>query len=314
MKIVALDTYVTDFDGLPWDGLENLGEFKKYEYSTPKEVIERAGDSEVVFINKVVLDSTALKELPSLKYIGISSTGTNTVDLIQARKKGIAVTNVPGYSTDSVSQFTLAHILHFSSQIHVYDRAVQNGEWNKSRDFCFQKTPLLELKSKVLGIVGLGDIGRKVAGLGEALGMTIMAVGFHGRKYRDKRYSWEQVLAEADFLSLHCPLTSETENLINQESLNKMKASAVLINTARGGLIQEQHLAEALGNGVIAWACLDVLSQEPPSKDNPVLQAAHSTITPHVAWATRESRQRLIKETIANLDAFLRNQKRNRVE
>ena len=310
MKIVILDAFTSNPGDLSWDAFKEMGELTVYERTTPEEVLERCTGSEIIFTNKVILNSETIEQLPELKYIGVLATGTNVVDLHFAKEKGICVTNIPGYSTDSVVQHVLALILHFSSKVSVHNDAVQQGDWVNSIDFSFTLGTLNELSGKTLGIIGLGTIGRKLARVADAMGMKIVAAHQSSMDRLELPYEVEwfpvdEVFALADFLSLNCPLTPETEKVVNNEHLKKMKSSAIVINTGRGPLVDEQALAEALNNGTIAGAGLDVLSTEPPAGDNPLLSAKNCVITPHIAWASREARARLIAVAADNLSSFL---------
>ena len=310
MKIVILDAFTSNPGDLSWDAIEELGELTVYERTTSEEVLERCTGSEVIFTNKVILNSETIEQLPELKYIGVLATGTNVVDLHFAKEKGICVTNIPGYSTDSVVQHVLALILHFSSKVSIHNDAVQQGDWVNSIDFSFTLGTLNELSGKTLGIIGLGTIGRKLARVADAMGMKIVAAHQSSMDRLELPYEveWlpvEEVFAQADFLSLNCPLTSETEKVVNAEHLKKMKSSAIVINTGRGPLVDEQALTDALNNGTIAGAGLDVLSTEPPAGVNPLLSAKNCVITPHIAWASREARARLIAIAAVNLSSFL---------
>jgi glycerate dehydrogenase len=263
-----------------------------------------------VLTNKVVLDPENIEKLPELKYIGVLATGTNVVDLNFAKERGICVTNIPGYSTDSVVQHILALMLHFNSRVSIHNDAVQEGDWVNSIDFSFTLGTLNELSGKSLGIIGLGTIGRKLARVADAIGMKIVAAHQSSMDRLELPYEVEwlpldEVFALADFLSLNCPLTPETEKVVNAEHLKKMKSSAIVINTGRGPLVDEQALADALNNGTIAGAGLDVLSTEPPAGDNPLLSAKNCVITPHIAWASKEARARLIAIAADNLSSFL---------
>jgi glycerate dehydrogenase len=303
---------------LSWEGLENFGDLKVHERTAPEQVLERCSGCEIVLTNKVVLDPETIEKLPELKYIGVLATGTNVVDLNFAKERGICVTNIPGYSTDSVVQHILAFMLHFSSKVSVHNDAVQEGKWVNSVDFCFTLGTLNELSGKTLGVIGLGTIGRKLAKVADALGMKIVAAhqSSMNRLALPFEVEWlpmDEVFARSDFLSLNCPLTPETDKVVNAERLRKMKSSAVVINTGRGPLVDEQALADALNNGTIAGAGLDVLSTEPPSGDNPLLGAKNCVITPHIAWASREARERLITIATDNLSAYLSGISKNRV-
>ena len=310
MKIVILDAFTSNPGDLSWDAIEELGELTVYERTTSEEVLERCTGSEVIFTNKVILNSETIEQLPELKYIGVLATGTNVVDLHFAKEKGICVTNIPGYSTDSVVQHVLALILHFSSKVSIHNDAVQKGDWVNSIDFSFTLGTLNELSGKTLGIIGLGTIGRKLARVADAMGMKIVAAHQSSMDRLELPYEVEwlpvdEVFALADFLSLNCPLTPETEKVVNAEHLKKMKSSAIVINTGRGPLVDEQALTDALNNGTIAGAGLDVLSTEPPAGVNPLLSAKNCVITPHIAWASREARARLIAVAADNLSSFL---------
>jgi glycerate dehydrogenase len=290
--------------------LENLGDLKVHERTAPEQVLERCSGYEIVLTNKVVLDPENIEKLPELKYIGVLATGTNVVDLNFAKERGICVTNIPGYSTDSVVQHVLALMLHFSSKVSIHNDAVQQGDWVNSIDFSFTLGTLNELSGKTLGIIGLGTIGRKLARVADAIGMKIVAAHQSSMDRLELPYEVEwlpldEVFALADFLSLNCPLTPETEKVVNAEHLKKMKSSAIVINTGRGPLVDEQALADALNNGTIAGAGLDVLSTEPPAGDNPLLSAKNCVITPHIAWASKEARARLIAIAADNLSSFL---------
>ena len=295
---------------MSWEAIEELGELTVYERTTSEELLERCAASEIIFTNKVILNSETIEQLPELKYIGVLATGTNVVDLNFARERGICVTNIPDYSTDSVVQHVIALMLHFSSKVSVHNNAVQEGDWVNSIDFSFTLGSLNELSGKTLGIIGLGTIGRKLARVADAMGMKIVAAhqSSMNRLELPHELKWlpvEEVFALADLLSLNCPLTSETDKVVNAEHLKKMKSSAIVINTGRGPLVDEQALADALNNGTIAGAGLDVLSTEPPTDDNPLLSAKNCVITPHIAWASREARARLIAISADNLSAFL---------
>ena len=318
MKIVILDAYTSNPGDLSWEGLENFGDLKVHERTAPEQVLERCSGCEVVFTNKVILNSETIEQLPELKYIGVLATGTNVVDLHFAKEKGICVTNIPGYSTDSVVQHILALMLHFSSKVSVHNDAVQQGDWVNSIDFSFTLGTLNELSGKTLGIIGLGNIGRKLAKVADAMGMKIVAAHQSSMDrlevpYEVKWFPVDEVFARADFLSLNCPLTSKTEKVVNAERLKKMKSSAIVINTGRGPLVDEQALADALKNGTIAGAGLDVLSTEPPAGDNPLLGAKNCVITPHIAWSSLEARSRLIAIAADNLSAYLGGNPKNQV-
>jgi len=318
MKIAVLDGYTSNPGDLSWEAFEELGELTVHDRTTPEEVVSRCAGCKVVFTNKVVMDAGIMDQLPDLKYIGVLATGTNVIDLEHAGEKGICVTNIPGYSTDSVVQHILAFMLHFSSKVSIHNEAVHQGDWVNSKDFCFTLGTLNELSGSTLGIIGLGTIGRKLAKVGDAMGMKIIAAHQSSMNRLELTYEMEwlpvdEVFARSDFLSLNCPLTPETEKVVNAERLQIMKNSAILINTGRGPLIDEQALADALNVGTITGAGLDVLSSEPPSADNPLLTARNCVITPHVAWASLQARKRLLDIAADNLSAYLKNEPRNRV-
>ncbi|NIA06780.1 MAG: D-2-hydroxyacid dehydrogenase [Actinobacteria bacterium] len=314
MRIVGLDVITMDQGDMDWLGMQALGELQTYPRSAPDEIVPRSQDADAILINKVMIDAEVISSLPKLKYIGLTSTGTNAVDLDAARARGIAVTNVPGYASNSVAQHAMAMILHFASKIAFYDNQVHRGVWVSCPDFCFFPKPLIELDSKKLGIIGYGAIGRRVAQIARGLGMEILPYDLPQYIDSAECVPLDEVFKQADYLTIHCPLTPQTEGLINRERLSMMKPTAVLINTARGPIVNEPDLAQALTDGVIAGAGLDVLSVEPPSPDNPLLKAPNAVITPHVSWGSFEARSRLMKEVTENLRAFLNGRQRNRVE
>ena len=316
MKLVVLDGYTLNPGDLDWQALAAFGEFSVFDRSAPKEVVARSQDAEVVFTNKTVLDASTLKQLPKLKYIGIFATGTNVVDLEAAKALGIVVTNVPGYGPDAVAQMVFAHILHATQQVALHSDAVKSGAWSESKDFCFTLTPLQSLKGKSLGLIGFGDIGKVVAQIGLAFGMNVLVNTRNPQILLPDACRWveqEQLFRQSDIISLHCPLSSDTGKLIDASVLEKMKSSAILINTARGGLIDEAALSAALEKGAIAFAGVDVLSTEPPMLDNPLLSAKNISISPHNAWATIEARQNLLNIAVDNLSSFIQGQVKNRV-
>ena len=318
MKIVVLDAYTGNPGDLSWEKFETEGEVILYDRTAPKDIVSRCQGAEVVLTNKVKIMKDEIDALPSLKYIGVLATGTNVVDLVHARSKGIDVTNVPGYSSDSVAQHVIALILHFSSKIAEHDAAVHKGDWVNSPDFCFTLGTLSELSGKSLGVIGLGSIGRKIAEIAVALGMKIVAAEQSSMNSLQLAYhvDWvpvEEVFSKSDYITLNCPLTPKTEEIVNAENLSRMKSSAYIINTGRGPLIDEQALADALNNGQIAGAGLDVLSTEPPSADNPLLSAKNCVITPHIAWASLEARGRLLDTAAENVASFAKGSTQNLV-
>ena len=310
MKIVILDGFVANPGDLTWSEWAALGEFTVYDRTEGKDVVERARGAEVVLTNKTILTQEIIESLPSLRYIGVLATGYNVVDLVAARRRGIVVTNIPAYSTASVTQLVLAHLLNIANGVADYTAAVAGGAWQTSTDFCFYRQPQMELCGKTLGIVGVGNIGRAVAQVAIALGMRVVALSSKTVSELqemgiEKAETLESLFRESDVVSLHCPLTDETHHLINRQSLAWMKPSAILINTGRGPLIDEEALAEALNEGRLYAVGLDVLSQEPPRQGSPLIGAHNCHITPHIAWATPEARQRLITIAMQNVKAFL---------
>ncbi len=315
MKIVILDAHTTNPGDLDWAPVAALGSLTIHDRTPSSAVPEFAAGADALLTNKTVLDAATLASLPNLRYVGLLSTGTNVVDLRAAASRGITVTNVPGYSTPGVAQAVFALLLELTNRTGHHSEEVRRGRWTASPDFCWWDGDLFELEGCTLGVVGYGAIGRRVAAIGRAFGMQVLATsrsrtdgaGEDGILFT----SIDELFAKADVVSLHCPLSPETEGLINAERLKKMKPTAFLINTARGGLVAEADLADALNSGRLAGAGLDVLSEEPPPSDHPLLQAANCVITPHIAWATRDARQRLIHEVTANLRGFLDGQPRN---
>jgi len=309
MKIVVLDGYTTNPGDLDWNDLGVRCEFAVYERTYPGDILVRARDAEIILTNKTVLTDEMMARLPKTKYIGLLSTGTNAVDLEAARRRGITVTNIPAYSTDSVAQLVFALLLELCMNVGLHNSAVHEGEWVKSADFCFTKAPLVELAGKTIGIIGYGTIGRKVAKIASAIGMKVVAASRTKKEENSiDDFKWLEIpelLAQADVVSLHCPLTPETKGLINQGALELMKCTSFLINTSRGSVLDEIAVAEALNNRRIAGAGLDVLSTEPPSSQNPLLTARNCIITPHIAWATAEARERLMQIAVANIRSFL---------
>lgn len=308
MKIVVLDGFALNPGDLKWDELEKLGDIQVFNRTKSEEVFDRIHDTEVIITNKVVINKALIDRLPHLKYIGVTATGYNVVDVQAASGKGIVVTNIPAYSTDSVAQLVFSHILNVANHVELHTNSVRSGDWSSNPDFAYWKTPQVELAGKTLGIIGFGRIGSKVASLALAFGMKVI---FQNRSIKTDlpegvvQKSLAEVFAESDFVSLNCPLTPENSEFVNEKLISSMKSSAVLINTGRGGLINEADLAAALNSGRIAAACLDVLSAEPPSKENPLISAKNCFITPHIAWATFEARQRLMHITVENLRLFL---------
>lgn len=312
-SIVVVDGETAAHGGISWGELDACGSVTVYPRCSQEELLPRIKQAHAVITNKVEITREPLCALSHLKYIGVTATGYNIIDVEAARERGIAVTNVPAYSTDSVAQHVFALLLSFCSPVARYASLTRDGSWSRSTQFCLLDAPLSELRGKTIGIVGYGSIGRQVAAIASAFGMQVLATGRPGRNQPDM-VSLEELLKRSDIVTLHCPLTEESRGLVNHRFLRQMKDTSVLINTSRGGLIVESDLYQALDQDVIAYAALDVLEQEPPLSDNPLLSHPKVTITPHVAWATHEARARLVSETAANLSAFLAGERRNRVD
>ena len=308
MKIVILDGFTTNGGDLSWNGISELGDLTVYDRTAPGELIDRCHGAEAVLTNKVIITDEVMQALPQLKYIGVMATGYNVVDIDAARRRGIVVTNVPAYSTPSVAQMVFAHLLNITNQVALHDRQVHEGRWAGNQDFCFYSAPLIELASKQMGIVGLGQTGSAVAKIALALGMRVMAFTSKSQESLPEgiiKGSLDEMFATSDVVSLHCPLTPDTKHIVNAARLATMKPSAIVINTGRGPLVNEQDLADALNNGTIAAAAVDVLSTEPPAADNPLLAARNCHITPHIAWASQAARARLIDTLASNLKGYI---------
>lgn len=308
MKIVILDGYTANPGDLSWDSLKELGEVTVYDRTRREEIAGRAADADIVLTNKVVMDREMMALLPRLKYIGVLATGYNVVDIEAAREKDIIVTNVPAYSTESVAQTVFAHLLTVTNRTEHYAQQNRQGRWAENRDFCYWDTELTELAGKTMGIVGLGHIGRRVAEIALAFGMQVKAMT--SKKAEElpagiQKAELQSLLASSDVVSLHCPLTEGTRHLIHRETLRLMKPSAILINTGRGPLVDDEALAEALNEGRLRAYCADVVTEEPPKADHPLLHAPNAFITPHNAWATVEARKRLHQTAIGNVEAFV---------
>lgn len=307
MKIVVLDGYGVNPGDLSWHGLGELGELAVYERTSARDVVLRAEEADVVLTNKVRMSADIINKLPHLKYIGVLATGYNIVDVEAAAKRSVVVTNVPAYSTNSVVQMTFAHILNITNRVAHYAKASREGKWSGCRDFCYWDTPLNELAGKTLGIVGLGNIGYRVACVARDFGMDVFACT--SRNSADlpdgiQKTTFEGLLGISDVLTLHCPLNVSTRGMINKDTVSKMKKGSILINTGRGPLIDELDVAEALRSGQLGGYGADVMCKEPPEKDNPLFSAPNAYITPHIAWATFESRTRLMDIAVNNVKAF----------
>lgn len=322
MNIVVLDGYVGNPDNSCWEPLKAYGTLTAYAHTKPNEIIERAKDADMLLVNKIKLTDEVMVQLPKLKYIGVLATGYNNVDTVSAHKHGIVVSNIPSYSTESVVQMTFAHILNITNQVAHY--ADQNrvesqggeGRWAKKHDFCYWDTPLSEMAGKTLGIIGLGNIGMRVAQVALAFGMHVVASTSKDEAALPagiQKATLDQLLHASDMVSLHCPLTNDNLHFFNAEIIAKMKQGAILVNTARGALVDEQAIAEALACGKLGAYGADVMDREPPLADNPLLAQPHAYITPHIAWATKEARQRWLDICFANVEAFIKGEPINKV-
>ncbi|WP_433011813.1 D-2-hydroxyacid dehydrogenase [Treponema pectinovorum] len=307
IKLTILDGFAANPGDLSWEPFKKFAELTIYDRTPPELTVERIADSDAIFLNKVAITEEILKDCPKLKYIGVLATGYNVVDLEAAKKRGIIVTNIPSYSTDSVAQHVFSLILNFTNQVEQHSISVQNGDWINSKDFCYWLSPLTELKGKTLGIFGFGSIGQKVAKIAHAFDMNVL-INVHSKKSftgNEKSVSVEELFAQSDFLTLHAPMTAETKEIVNEKTLSLMKKTAFIINTARGGLVNESDLKKALDEQKIAGYASDVLLKEPMTKDCSLFKAKNCVLTPHIAWAPREARQRLFNIALENLEAFI---------
>ncbi len=307
MKIVVLDGYAANPGDLCWDELHALGKCTIYNRTAPDEVVARAAGAEILLTNKTILTAKHIAALPELKYIGVLATGYNIVDVEAAKERGIIVTNIPAYSTDSVAQMVFAHILNIAQQVQHHSEEVHKGRWTRSKDFCFWDMPLIELREKKLGIVGLGHTGYTTARIAIGFGMQVCAYTSKTKFQLPpeiRKMELDELFRECDIISLHCPLNTSTREMVNAERLRTMKPTAIFINTGRGLLVNEQDLADALNNGTIYAAGVDVLSEEPPRADNPLLSAKNCYITPHIAWASTAARERLMQTMLENIKAY----------
>ena len=309
MKIVVLDGYTLNPGDISWVGLEALGEVTVYDRTKPEEVVERIGDAEVVYTNKTPITRDTLDQCGNIRFIGVLATGYNIIDIEAAKEKGIPVSNIPTYGTDAVAQYAIALLLELCHHIGEHSDAVKNGEWTSNPDWCFWKHPLVELAGKTMGIIGFGRIGQDTGKIAQALGMKVLAFDAYKRPELESetcRYAdLDTLLAESDVISLHCPLFPDTEGIINKDTIAKMKTGVMIINDSRGPLIVEEDLRDALNSGKVAGAALDVVSTEPIKMDNPLLSAKNVILTPHIAWAPKESRQRLMDIAVENLQCFV---------
>jgi len=309
MKLVVLDGYALNPGDLSWSAMESMVEVVVHERTAADQIVERALDADILLTNKTPLRAATLAQLPKLKFIGVLATGYDVVEVADAKTRGIPVANVPTYGTDSVAQFAFALILELCHRVQLHSEAVRAGEWSSNPDWSFWKTPLIELSGKTLGIAGFGRIGRRTAAIGHALGMRILAndlVQANAPDYEGFRWgTLDEIFAESDVISLHCPLTADNVEMVNAARLAKMKSNAFIVNTSRGKLINMQDLADALNEGRIAGAAIDVLPVEPPPAGNPLFTAKNCILTPHIAWATHGARERLMNIVVENVRAFL---------
>ncbi len=313
-KIVILDGFTANPGDLSWDAIRALGDVEVYNRTAAGEVLERAKEANIILTNKVCLGRKEIEKLPLLRYIGVLATGYNVVDMQAAHEYGIMVTNVPAYSTESVAQMVFAHLLTVTNRVEHYAIQNRNGRWTSNKDFCYWDYPLMELFGKTIGIVGLGNIGRRVAAIALSFGMKVLA--FTSKKSEDlpqgiEKCEMDELLSKSDVLTLHCPLTENTYQLINKDSLRQMKPTAILINTGRGPLVNDSDVAQALESGLLTAYCADVMTEEPPKSDNPLLSCEKAFITPHIAWATIEARKRLIEVASNNVKAFVEGRPQN---
>lgn len=316
-KIVVLDGFAGNPGDLSWAPLEALGQCTVYDRTAPSQVVERAASAQIVLTNKVVMDRATIEALPHLKYIGVIATGYNIIDLDAAREHGVVVTNVPAYSTHSVAQIVFAHLLDITNSVQHYTREAHDGVWSKCKDFTYLNTPVIELDGKVMGIVGLGHIGKAVAQIAIAFGMKVLAYTSKPQEALPEgvvKADMDTLFGSSDVVTLHCPLNASTKGLVNAKRLAQMKHGAILINTARGPLVDEQALADALASGHLLGAGVDVLSQEPPLASNPLLAQPSCHFTPHIGWASNEARVRLMQTLVGNVKAFLDGKPQNVVQ
>lgn len=312
MKITVLDGHALNPGDLSWDAIASLGEFAAFDRTPPELVAGRIGGSEIILLNKIQITAEILDKCPSLRYVGVLATGYNVVDTAACRERGVTVTNIPAYSTDAVAQHVFAFILNWTNRVAEHSADVRSGGWTRSPDFCYWLSPLSELSGKTLGIFGFGNIGRRVARIALAFGMNVV-VATHGGKPADgfRTVSVDELFSESDFLTLHAPLTRETANLVNERTLSLMRPTARIVNTARGGLVDEAAVRAALDGGRLAGYACDVLLSEPADAACPLLSAPNCVVTPHIAWAPLETRARLMEIAVGNLRAFLGGNPRN---
>jgi len=314
-KIVVLDGYALNPGDLDWTPLQAYGELTVYDRTEPKDVVKRIGDAEIIFTNKTILTGETIIQAPKLKYIGVLATGYNVLDMGAAREKGIVVTNIPAYSTDAVAQFTFALLLEITNRVQRHsDAVIRDNRWTTCKDFCFWDYPLIELANKKMGIIGYGAIGKAVGKVAKALNMEVLAYSPSLDPKHPDRASMETIYKESDIISLHLPLTEQSRGMINRDTIAKMKDGVIILNTGRGPLVNEQDLADALNSGKVYAAAVDVVSVEPIKADNPLLKAKNIIITPHIAWAPLQTRERLLGMAIRNVEHFLAGKPINRVD
>ncbi len=315
-KIVVLDGYVLNPGDLSWKPLESLGSVTVYDRTPAEKIVERIADADIILTNKTPITRQTLLDCPSVKYVGALATGFNTIDIAAAKELGVAVTNVPAYSTDAVAQFTMALLLEVCHHVGEHSRGVMAGDWVRSIDFCYWQYPQIELAGKTFGIIGMGKIGQAAGKLADAFGMKVLYHAHHARElpYPATFCSLEDLLAQSDVISLHCPLTDETAAIINPHTISMMKKDAILLNTARGPLVDEQAVADALKEGKLTGYAADVVGREPMAADSPLLGAPRCILTPHIAWASHAARGRLMDVAIGNVFAFCEGKRQNRVE
>lgn len=313
IKLTILDGNAVNPGDLNWSEFEKITDLTVYPRSPKEEIIKRIGNSDAIFLNKIEITEDIIQACPNLKYIGVLATGYNVVDINAAKKHNIVVTNIPAYSTDSVAQHVFSFILNFTNQVALHNQSVQNGDWIKCPDFCYWNTQLMELTGKTLGVFGYGSIGKKVTKIAQAFGMKVICCTRTPKPDMPEAVTFEELLQKSDFITLHAPLTDKTIKIINKESLKLIKPTSYLINTARGGMIDEQALAEALNNNLIAGYAADVVTEEPMSKDSPLIGAKNCIITPHIAWAPKETRIRLQSIALENFKAWMQGKPINQV-
>lgn len=314
MNIVVLDGYTLNPGDITWKGMEQLGSLTVYDRTPVDKIVERIGNAEVVFTNKTPISKETFEACPNIKFVGVLATGYNVVDVVVAKEKGIPVTNIPTYGTDAVGQFVIGLLLEICHHIGHHDKAVHDGLWENNNDWCFWDYPLIELADKTMGIIGFGRIGQATGRIAKALGMNVIAFDEYpndaGKEF-GKYVSLDTLFSESDVIALHCPLFPSTQGIINRENIAKMKDGVIILNNSRGALIVEQDLADALNSGKVYATGVDVVSTEPIKGDNPLLNAKNCIITPHISWAPKESRQRLMNIAVDNLDAFIKGSPKN---